>query len=282
VRSISVFSVLSNLSLTTPGSRFVDKREIAFMGRDVIKGLVLLEGSFPVDHLNPALKHLVHYGRQTGMKGLLDWYSMFVFERNNKRVKSLVKHTAQPLSSLANNVERILQARRDTFAEKTPCDFESAPAEKLSVRFRMYRLSQRQKHDMEMWGVTSFLDVKTFKVASVLGVHFRTGQWGCRRCASVITTIHRGISRYCIVNAFFMVQDKAYAAITWLSTPIYPCHPFKIVVKMKLMTPARQLTHQSVISVDRIQPCTISVMPASDGVHFYMLRGKGTDRTVAV
>ena len=146
----------------------------------------------------------------------------------------------------------------------------------------MYELSQRERSAMETMGVTSFSDFQAFKVAKVLGVHFRGGQWGCRRCNSVITIIHGGVSRYLFVNAFFMVQNKAYAGVTWLSTPIYPCHPFKIVVKVKLMTPARQLTHQSVISVDRIQPCTISVMPASDGVHFYMLRDKGTDRTVAV
>ena len=55
----------------------------------------LLEGSFPVDHLNPALKHVIHYGPQTGDAGVLDWVSMFVFERNNKRVKDMVKHTVQ-------------------------------------------------------------------------------------------------------------------------------------------------------------------------------------------
>ena len=52
-----------------------------------------------------------------------------------------------------------------------------------------------------MLGVTSFSDFRAFKVAKVLGVHFRSGQWGCLRCSSVITTIYRGTSRYCIVNA---------------------------------------------------------------------------------
>ena len=73
-----------------------------------------------------------------------------------------------------------------------------------------------------------------FKVVKVLRVHFRSGEWGYRRCGSVITTIHRGLSRYSIVNIFFMVQDKAYAGVIWLSTPIYPCLPFKIVVKVWL------------------------------------------------
>ena len=133
-----------------------------------------------------------------------------------------------------------------------------------------------------MLGVTSFHDFRAFKVAKVLGVHFRSGQWGCRRCGSVMTTIHHNVSRYCIVNAFFMIQVKTCATVTWLSTPIYPCPPFKIVVKvrLRLVTPAQQLLCPSVIPVDRIQPCTVSVIPDSDGIHFYMLRDKGVDRTV--
>ena len=270
----------SNLSHTAPGSRVIDKRKIPAMGLGVIKGLVLLEGSFPVDHLNPALKHLVHYGSQTDNKGLLDWFSMFVFERNNKRVKGMVQHTAVPLSSLANNVELDIRMRKDLLSEKTSSDFQCASTESLTARIRSYVLPGREKDDLRMLGVTSFRDFKAYNIAKVLGVHFRAGQWGSRRCNSVITTIHGGVSRYCIVNMFFMVQDKAYAAVTWLSTPVYPCPPFKIVVKVRLMTPAQQLLCRSVIPVDRIQPCTVSVLPASDGIYFYMMRDKGIDRTV--
>ena len=250
------------------------------MGRDVIKGLVLLEGSFPLDHLNPGLQHLVHYAQQTARNAQLDWFSMFCFERNNKRVKGLVKHTTAPLASVANNVELDIQARLELASKKTLSDFQDTPAESLSVTISLYRLSQREKDAMRAMGITCFRDFKAFKVAKILGVHFRSGQWACRRCNSVITTIYRGISRYCIVNAFLLIQDKAYASVTWLSTPIYPCLPFKIVVKVRLMTPAHQLLYRSVISVDRIEPCTMSVLPASDGVHFYMMRDKGIDRTV--
>ena len=127
-------------------------------------------------------------------------------------------------------------------------------------------------------GITSFRDVKFFKVCKLLGVHFRSGEWGCRRCGSVMTTIYRGISRYCIVDTFLMVQDKVYARVRWLSTPTYPCRPFKLVVKVRLMSPASQLRHRSVISVDKIDPCSVAVLPHSDDVHFYMMRDKRTDR----
>ena len=252
------------------------------MAEDVVKGLVLLEGSFPVDHLNPGLIHLVHYGQQTGEKGILDWFSMFSFERNNKRVKGMVKHTAQPLASLANHVGLDIRTRIEMLSEKKPSDgdFKCPQPERFSVRDRLHDLSNRERDDLQSMGVSSFRDLRVFKVAKIFGVHFRSGEWGCRRCGSVITTIYRRVSRYCIVNAFFMVEGKTYASVTWLSIPIYPCLPFKIVVKVRLFTQEQQRLYPSVIAVNRIDPCTVGVIPDSDGVHFYMLRDKGIDRTV--
>jgi len=188
----------------------------------------------------------------------------------------MVKHGVQPLSSLANHVELDFLTRLDSLSSSaTEVERERCS---VSVRIRCHELSDREKRDMEFLGVTSFRDSKVFKVATILGVHFRCGEWGCRRCGSVITTIYRGVSRYCIVKAFVQVQGKVYALVTWLSPPIYPYPPFKIVVKVTMLTPAQQGLHRSVISVDKIDPCTVGVIPHEDGVHFYMLRNKGTDR----
>ena len=234
-----------------------------------------MEGSLPIDHLNPALKHLIHYGPQTEDVGLLDWFSMFAFERKNKHVKGLVRHGVHPLSSLTNHVELDILSRLDSLSSEKGVKRETCS---LSVRMFCYDLSDREKSDMQFLGVTSFRGYKVFQVAKILGVHFRCGEWGHQRCGSVITTIYRGVSRYCIVKAFVQVQGKMYATVTWLSCPIYPHLPFKIVVKVRMMTPAQQHVHRSVISVDKIDPCTVGVIPHEDGVHFYMLRDKGTDR----
>ena len=59
----------------------------------------------------------------------------------------------------------------------------------------------------------------------------------------------------------------------------YPCLPFKLVVKVRLLTPAQQRQHRGVVPVDRIDPCNVAVLPHEDGVHFFMLRNKGIDRT---
>ena len=44
------------------------------------------------------------------------------------------------------------------------------------------------------------------------------------------------------------------------------------------MVNAEQRHHRSVIPVSKIEPTTVAVLPDSDGVHFYMMREKGTDR----
>ena len=247
------------------------------MATNVLKGVVLLEGSFPVDHLNPALKHLLHYGKQTGDAGLLDWLSMFCFERKNKEVKKFTRQTAAPLSSLANNIELDIVAKLHSFSEKTADDLREQHV-RLSVRLKGYRLSDREKTGLTMLGVISFFPCTVFKILKLLGVHFKAGEWGRKRCGSVMTTIYRQVSRYCIVNVFLEVEGKAYASVTWLSIPTYPCAPFKLVVKVRMLTPQQQRQYRSVIPVDRIEPCTVAVLPHNDGVHFYMLRDKGTDR----
>jgi len=92
-----------------PGSHVADKTKVAQWGHTLVRGLVLLEGSFPVSHLNPALHHLVHYGWQTARGGLLRWVAMWSFERNNKRMKRLVRNTGTRCeSSLAGNLLPLL------------------------------------------------------------------------------------------------------------------------------------------------------------------------------
>ena len=260
------------------GSRVIRKTEIPSMGVSLVKGLVLLEGSFPVDHLNPALKHVVHYGPQTGDVGVLDWFAMFCFERKNKQVKGMVKNTVVPLASLANHVELDILAKLDVLSREDSVGGESPDFLILKVPMRRYRLSEREKNGMRALGITSFQRFQVFQAAHVLGVHFRGGEWGCHRCGSVIATIYRGVSRYCILKAFIQVQGKVYASVTWLSAPIYPYPHFKIVVKVRMMTPEQERVHRGVISVDRIEPCAVAVLPDEDGVHYYMLRDKGIDR----
>ena len=144
-------------------------------------------------------------------------------------------------------MELDILARIESLSRGDLGDVDRPALHELTVRTRGYILSDREKDGMKMLGVTSFRDYKVFKVAKVLGVHFRCGEWGCRRCGSVITTIYRGISRYCIVNAFVQVQGKAYASVTWLSVPTYPHLPFKIVVKVRMLPPEQQNAFEPIV-----------------------------------
>ena len=64
-----------------PGSQYIRKDILEVVNRDLILGLVLLEGAFPKSHLKPGVKHFVHYPRYTGTHSLLRILWMMAFER---------------------------------------------------------------------------------------------------------------------------------------------------------------------------------------------------------
>lgn len=95
-----------------PGERVLEHIKILRQYHDqLVRGLVLLEGSFPVDQLNPALHHLVHYAMMVFLFGVLALLSMFSFERNNKRMKKLVRNSKNPDANLSKNVEMDIATR---------------------------------------------------------------------------------------------------------------------------------------------------------------------------
>jgi len=273
-----VISVLEALALgVDPGCNVIDKTVIADIERELVAGLVLLEGSFPVAQINPNSHHIVHYPWQTLILGLLWWFSMWSFERNNKRVKAFVRNPGQPLSSLARNIQLDIATRLKNYSERSVEEFEArAPVVcTLSCKFKFCPLSSRERLDLGMLGITSFAGARAFQVARILGVHFRCGEWGQRRCGSVVTFIYAEISRYCIVERFLRIQGKSFARVRWLSKPHYPYFPNKLVVQVSILG---QCKHSCVIGVERIEPTSVAVLPHPDRVHFFMMRDKGYDR----
>ena len=105
-----------------PGERMLEHRLILLYWNDqLVRGLVLFEGSFPPDQLNPAMHHLVHYALMVFLFGILAWYSMFSFERNNKRIKGFVRNNKNPICNLANNLETDIATRYRTMSHPIPC-----------------------------------------------------------------------------------------------------------------------------------------------------------------
>ena len=131
---------------------------------------------------------------------------------------------------------------------------------------------------MRLLGVKGFKRVLSFPVAWIQGEHFACGEWGKSTCGSVFTTAYCGQSVYGILDRFLQVEGKVYAAVTWLSKPVYPYAPIKLVARVKRLPKADQPAHRCVISCDRIDPTSVFVMPDEDGTHYYMMREKGYDR----
>jgi len=264
-----------------PGSHVIGKACVPYWRQVLLRGLVLLEGSLPVAALNPIMHHFAHYGEQTGESGILRWFAMWAFERNNKCVKGMVRNRRYTLASLAKNVQMNIATRFIALANKEAVLLSArtlCQLSKQSVSHGIYLLSRREKFDLALLGVSAFDDVCAFEIARVLNVHFRAGEWGRPRCGSVITTIFGRRSRYCYVKKFLQVQGKYFARVEWLSVPTYPYFPNTLVVKVHKLTDAQQDLHRSVIPVEDIDPCTVAVIPQRDGVHFSMLRDKGYDR----
>ena len=262
------------------GSRVIDKGCIPSLSEELIRGLVMLEGSFPVDHLNPAMHHMVHYGLQTERFGLLDWFAMFAFERNNKRMKAMVRHNHHVLSSLAINIQMDIATRFLSYSEEDGAGIdERPPICTMPIRgSRSHKLTRREKFDLGKLGVRSITRrVRSFTTARILGVHFKTGEWGERRCGSVMTTIYAGRSRYCVVQKFLRVEEKYFARVQWLSVPKYPYAPCRLVVRVRVLTPQEQSIPRIIVPIEKIDPCNVYVIPDEDGIHYYMMRDKGVD-----
>ena len=90
--------------------------------------------------------------------------------------------------------------------------------------------------------------------------------------------LHAGVSRYCVVDKFLKVEGKVFAFVRWLSTPRYPYYPNPLVVRVRM--PRRQNGQPCrMLPIEEIEPTSVSVLPHEDGVHFFVVRSKGTDRT---
>ena len=258
----------------------VDENRITLLGKQLLKGLVLLEGSFPVAHLNPILHSLVHFAAETARVGSLAWTSMNSFERNNKRMKTMVRSNVHPEASLAYGIQLDIAARAASL-EKVLLDTEPPPFIKFSKNPpSLYFPTVRQKYCLNMLGETGIGCVRSYKVAWVQGIHFCCGEWGKRTCGSVFTTVYRDRSVYGILDRFLLVNGKEFAAVTWLSQPVYPYAPFTVVVRVRILPTEDQPLNRCVISCDRIEPCGVCVMPDEDGIHYYMLRDRGHDRPI--
>ena len=131
---------------------------------------------------------------------------------------------------------------------------------------------------MSLLGVKCFRRNRSFPVAWIQGVHFSCGEWGKRTCGSVFTTVYCGRSLYGILDRFLQAEGEMYAAVTWLSKPVYPYEPIKLVCVVQKLPEVEQPPWRCVIQCDSIDPTRVHGMPDEDDEHYYMMREKGYNR----
>ena len=127
-----------------PGSRFLDRRRLTSLQRQVVKGLIMLEGSIPPPHLNPLLHRLVHYVVITAAFGLMWWFAMYAFERYNKYIKKFIRNKRLALASVESGIKMEIACRflemskseNDTSASGSTCTCYGRP------RFCTYVIQQ--------------------------------------------------------------------------------------------------------------------------------------------
>ena len=88
-----------------PGLCAVDRTSLTRVHKQIVRGLVMLEGSLPPCHLNPLLHRFVHYAHQTARLGNIFLLSMFPFERFNKRIRSHLRNPRHALASIATSIQ---------------------------------------------------------------------------------------------------------------------------------------------------------------------------------
>ena len=216
---------------------------------------------------------------------------MNAFDRMNKYIKGLVHHPQYPEKNLSISSSRDCAAHFANLTNGSPDDMPSrGPPHScvLSGRGKHYTPTQKEFWDIRMSHnpTVDMLAVTEFKIAYIMGVHLRSGEWGNKpRCGSVITCVIRGHGRfrnhslYARVERFFKIDGDncpGYASVTWFSRTSYLFGgrtPLGVCVRLDGTDIDQELG--SIIRITQIDPTPIMV--ECDGDNYMMMRDRGWD-----
>ena len=151
----------------------------------------------------------------------------------------------------------------------------------------MYLPTNQELSDLEMQGVdVGLFSVMQFKIAYILNVHFKAGEWGEHpRCGSVVTCVIKGRSLYARVKRFLKVEGSdcpGFASVDWFSAPTYlfgDNFPLGVCVNEDGTEVDRDVG-TSVIRITQIDPSPVIVERDVENGRFYMMRDSGYDTRV--
>ena len=75
------------------------------------------------------------------------------------------------------------------------------------------------------------------------------------------------------------MRESAFAVVDWLSAPVYPFAPNRLVARVTRGNLLIQRTYGHLLPIEYIEPTPVFVSPDENGTHFYMMRESGYDRT---
>ena len=206
--------------------------------------------------------------------------------RYNKYVKNLVRDVSHPEAHLANSSTQDMASLYINLADSPEYDVDAELLHKCVLSLPTNSecvLSRKELADLRQLGcrVDMFSAVE-FKIAIVMGVHFRAGEWLRRpRCGSVITCVLRPTltSRYARVDKFVRVDGDSspgYAIVTWFSAPTYPNGtPLVVTVTDNGSDVDDELG--CVVPITQIDPSRVMVEVTQVQNTFKMMRDSGYD-----
>ena len=270
-----------------PGSPVLVRAAIKFAHKDLVRSLALLEGCLPLSHLKPAMHHFVHYAEYVLTHGNLRFYWMMCFERYNKYIKNLVRNVHHVEVNLARTTSESVAVAFMNLQDACAYNPVEDDLHKcvLSSRDPKYVVTCEDLANLRMCGavIRDSVAVKAFKIAKILGRHFRAGEWMQRpRCGSVITLVVNGRSLYARVHTFLKVDGEVcpgYAKVSWFGAPEYQDSEKPLVVSVTKDASEELLAElrTSIVRITRIDPSQVMVeeVPSSDT--FYVMRDSGFD-----
>ena len=176
----------------------VIKAVIPSIQRDLAVAMALLEGCGPIDHQKPCFHHFEHYAEFTTSHGILVVLWMMAFERYNKYLKEHVHNAQHPEIKLAHTTTRADTANFFRLTEEDKFDLPSEVHHTCYLSSPSATTSQTPMKDLEIGSlrvlgvdVEDVLSFVEYKIAHILGKHFKAGEWGQYRCGSVCVKDNR-------------------------------------------------------------------------------------------
>lgn len=206
--------------------------------------------------------------------------------RYNKHIKRLVRDASHPEVHLARSVSQDVSANYINLAVKQEHDaigddyvLQSCVLSCQDAKFQ--GPAREEVRDLRYLGyVVDFSSISAYKVAHIMGVHFRAGEWNQRpRCGSVVTCVRGRRSYYARVIRFLKLDgddSPGFASVRWFSKPTYP-NGVPLVVRVGVDGGAEDIEFGCILKLTHIQPSSVVIEDAQAGI-YYMMRTSGYDR----